>query len=655
MKTRFYTFNRIVLNTGLLMVFLFSLFGGSPQIAAAVGINSQNSQQAVVVIPTPTSPTGTISDTTPAYKWTRIKGATKYSFTLYKGTLEVYSKTVLNNGCGTSLIYCVSTPTNLLTDGLYKWKVRAYVGNLWKNNSTLLTFTVKAVPTLKSPIGTVTDSTPTFKWSKIKNATKYTLNLYNETGLKYSKIVFASACDATTCSTAPSTVLAIGKYKWKVQSYVGGVWNAYSALKYFNLKKLLRVWSFSNEVMTSAIAFKKDHPDVEIEYTMIPMTNNEYQDAVLAAVGTANAPDVIALEAAFVKEFVADDFLSNLNSLLPAAATAQTYQHVIDMGTYNGITKAFSYQITPGALFYRRSLATEYFGNDDPAVIGPLLSNWTSFTTAAAKVKADSSGNTVMVGSYQEFMRVFLDNRSQPWVVDNTLTIDPMVDSIVDNAKTYRDNGYSWDYFQWQDDWFAGMNDAIPSGKQVFSYFLPAWGLTFVLMPNGPSTGGDWAVVAGPMQYEWGGTWLGVMKNSSRQTLATEFVRFATLDTVHLTKWATGVYTHEYLAALDPNIPSDLYQRPGDLVSSKLVVDDIKDTFTSGDAFDFLGGQNFYEFFAEAALGVSTELVQSSDDTIYNCLNDSLLLFVGGGSTEDEMWSNFKTCVATNFPELIIP
>ena len=42
-------------------------------------------------------------------------------------------------------------------------------------------------------------------------------------------------------------------------------------------KTVLNVWSFTNEIRTMAIAFEGKHPDVDVVYTMIPMTNGEYQ------------------------------------------------------------------------------------------------------------------------------------------------------------------------------------------------------------------------------------------------------------------------------------------------------------------------------------------------------------------------------------------
>src|SRR5512141_2156708 len=81
------------------------------------------------------------------------------------------------------------------------------------------------------------------------------------------------------------------------------------------LSGTLNVWSFTNEIKTMAVAFQGKHPNVKVVYTMIPMTNGEYQTKVKAAAGTKDSPDVVALEAAFVKEWVESDLLADLNDL----------------------------------------------------------------------------------------------------------------------------------------------------------------------------------------------------------------------------------------------------------------------------------------------------------------------------------------------------
>jgi hypothetical protein len=427
----------------------------------------------------------------------------------------------------------------------------------------------------------------------------------------------------------------------------------------------LNVWSFTTEIRSMAIAFQGKHPGVKVVYTMIPMTNGEYQTKVKAAAGTADSPDVVALEAAFVKEWVESDLLANLNSLVPLTKTLKTYQNVVQVGTFNGVAKAFSYQATPGAFFYRRSIAKECLGTDDLVQVQAMVADMTKFVETAAKIKACGTGDYFTVGTGGELFTPFLSARAKPWIVDNTLVIDPAVVDYVHFAKLMRDNGYESGATQWSAGWFAGMNDTLVDAagtpKKVWSYFLPTWGLPYVLSPNsvpasgGAGTGGDWAMINGPLSYQWGGTWVGVLKGSPNSALGTEFVKFVGLDEENLTNWATGVYTNAYLKAIDPTTPDTQLQAAGDFVSSQLVVDKITSSFDNSTLATFLGGENSYGAFAKAAPSVNGALMTGSDDAIQRALNDPLAAYLSGTMTEAQMWAAWLDAVRNVFPDLTIP
>lgn len=429
------------------------------------------------------------------------------------------------------------------------------------------------------------------------------------------------------------------------------------------LEGTLNVWAFTNEIRTMAIAFEGRHPKVDVVYTMIPMTNGEYQTKVKAAAGTSDSPDVVALEAAFVKEWVESDLLANLNELLPLTEELKTFPSVVEVGTYEGVTKAYSYQATPGAFFYRRSIAKECLGTDDPVKVQEMVADLDKFVETAAKIKECGTGDYFTVGTPGEMLNPFLANRSQPWIVDDTLVIDPMVIEYINFAKLMRDNGYESQATQWSEGWFAGMNDTLKDAngnpKKVFSYFLPTWGLPYVLIPNSKSdttdTGGDWAMINGPMAYQWGGTWVGVLEGSPNSELAKEFVKFVALDEENLTNWATGVYTNEYLKAIDPQTPDDQQQAGGDFVSSQVVVEKITSSFDNSDLAKFLGGQNSYAAFGKAAPNVNGALLTGSDDAIQRALNDPLASYLNGTITEAEMYAQWLAAVRNEFPDLIIP
>lgn len=185
------------------------------------------------VVPTPKAPAGAISDTTPTYKWSKVTGATRYTYQLLKGTTIVYTKNVASTVCSATV--CTSTPATVLGTGTYRWKVRAMVGGVWKPNSALKTFTISLTPTPLAPSGPISDTTPTYKWNKIAGVSSYHYQLMKGTALIYTMTAPSTACVGTTCTGTPATVLSAGAYQWRVQALVGGIWRPYSAYKAFTI------------------------------------------------------------------------------------------------------------------------------------------------------------------------------------------------------------------------------------------------------------------------------------------------------------------------------------------------------------------------------------------------------------------------------------
>lgn len=431
------------------------------------------------------------------------------------------------------------------------------------------------------------------------------------------------------------------------------------------LSGTLKVWAFGSDQRAQAVAFMERNPKVKIEFTTIPMNGGEYQTKVKAAAGTADSPDIVYLEAAFVREWVESKLLADQTDLLPLAKDLKSYQSGLDVGNFNGAQKAYTYQSTPGAYFYRRSIAKECLGTDDPEKVQAMVADLDKFVEVAAKIKECGKGSYYTVGTAGEMQNPFLTNRTQPWVVDGKLVIDPKVVDYIQFAKMMRDKGYESGAAQWSEGWFAGFNDSLKdaAGKsqKVFSYFLPTWGLTYVLAPNAKAkdgssdTTGDWAMVSGPMPYQWGGTWIGALDGSPNAALAKEYIKFTTLDEKFLTQWAQGYYVNAKLKEIDPTVPDDLNQVAGDFVSSQLVVEKITTSFDKSTLADFLGGQNSYGAFAAAAPSVSGKLIQGADDAIQRALGDPLAAYLSGKTTEAEMWAAWLTAVGNDNPDLVLP
>ena len=111
-----------------------------------------------------------------------------------------------------------------------------------------------------------------------------------------------------------------------------------------------------------------------------------------------------------------------------AIADAKIAQYAVDIGTNaDGDVDGLGYQATGGAFIYRRSIAKEVFGTDDPAQIAEILgagtNSWDKFWEAAAKL---AENNVAIVSSDGDVWHAVENSSETGWInADGLLHIDP--------------------------------------------------------------------------------------------------------------------------------------------------------------------------------------------------------------------------------------
>lgn len=203
-------------------------------------------------IPTLVAPKGTITDTTPAYKWTKVSGATQYRYQLMKGATTVYTKTVAASACATS--NCTSTPATVLSYAAYKWRAQAMVGGVWKTYSPYANFTVS-----KPAVGFNSQFTSNAAgWSAVKGAWSIlSPGYYRALGLvnywssivhtgNYPTLDFQARVKRLGCSTCSNRLMIRGKTTPLSATYG---WSSAYSFQYVN-DKYFSVWKNVNGVST---------------------------------------------------------------------------------------------------------------------------------------------------------------------------------------------------------------------------------------------------------------------------------------------------------------------------------------------------------------------------------------------------------------------
>lgn len=419
--------------------------------------------------------------------------------------------------------------------------------------------------------------------------------------------------------------------------------------------KVLNLWSFTDEVPKMLDKYKEIYKErtgndfpYEIKTTIIATTDGAYQPALDQALagGGSDAPDIYCAEAAFVLKYTQGDASQyaaaykdlgiDVDKLV---AESEIAQYTVEIGTRgDGKLVGLGYQATGGAFIYRRSIAKDVWGTDDPAVIKDKVGpGWDKFFQAAEDLKA--KGYAIISGD-GDLWHAVENSSDQGWIVDGKLVIDPKREAFLDYSKKLKDNGYHNDTTDWTDAWYADMKDA--GGKKVFGFFGPAWLINYVMAGNsggeapGEGTYGDWAVCEPPVGFFWGGTWVLANKDTKIPKAVGEIIEWITLDNSETGLqyyWANGT----------------LYGPGGtkDTVASGAVMK------KSDGTLPFLGGQNMFDVFVPAGEFANGKNLTQYDETINKYWRNQVSEYSNGNKSRDQAIADFKQQVADNLDVIV--
>ena len=411
--------------------------------------------------------------------------------------------------------------------------------------------------------------------------------------------------------------------------------------------KVLNIYCWNTEFQDRFEYFKKSGKlpsDVKVNFVITPNENNAYQNALDAALLKQNEAaaddkiDMFLIEADYALKYVNSDYTLNVKDIgLTDKDLSDMYQYTKDIAsTSKGDLKAVTWQATPGLFAYRRSIAKDVLGTDDPDKVQEALSTWDKFNSVAEK--ANAKGYKMLSG-YDDAYRVFSNNVSKPWVdKNNKIQIDDNLMKWVEQTKTYTEKGYNNKSSLWDSTWAA---DQGPKGK-VFGFFYSTWGINFTLLGNSLATPvkeggkeevgngiyGDYAVCQGPQSYYWGGTWICAASGTDNPNLIKEIMKTLTCDKsteVQITK-DTQDYT---------NTISGM---------NELASSDFKSAF--------LGGQNHIKLFAQAAPKINMKNISAYDQGLNEEFQKAMKDYFDGNVTKDKALDNFYKAAIEKYPNL---
>ena len=292
----------------------------------------------------------------------------------------------------------------------------------------------------------------------------------------------------------------------------------------------------------------------------------------------------------------------------------------------DGVQRGSTWQCCPGLLVYRRDIAKDVFGTDDPEEVGKKMKDWDTAKATAEELKAKGY---YTFASYADTFRLYGNSISQPWVEDGatTVNVDQQVMNWIKDSKEWLDAGYLNKTVkgQWNDDW----NKAMGSESKVFAFLFPAWGIDFTLKPNWDGEDGEWAVTNPPQEYNWGGSYIHAATGTDNPEHAKDIILALTGNKDNLLK-----------------ISKDY----SDFTNTKSGMQEVAkdDTFAS----DFLGGQNPFTYFSPVAENIQIATLSAYDQGCVELIQNAFSDYFQGQVDYDKAKSNFETAIKERYPEI---
>ena len=373
--------------------------------------------------------------------------------------------------------------------------------------------------------------------------------------------------------------------------------------------------------------------EVTVKWNITPNENNAYQnnlDATLLKQEDAAADDkvdIFLVEADYALKYVDTEYTMAVKDLgITDQDVANQYKYTKDIVTDSkGVLKGLSWQGCPAVLFYNREVAKEVLGSDDPAVVQESVKVWDTFVATAATM--DAAGYD-MVSSVNDTYRVYSNNVSTKWVVDNKIQIDDNIMKWVDDSKKLVDAGYAGTHDLRSDDWSKGF---YPEGK-VFCYFGPAWLVNFSMAADQPGSVGNlgqWGATVGPQGFFWGGTWICAATGTDNAELIKDIMLQMT--------------TNEELM-------TGIVKKDDDFVNNKPAMEAMAADTSYSSAI--LGGQNPLAMYCEGAESIDLSNLSAFDQGCNEEFQKAMKNYFEGNADLNAALDLFYKAVEEKYPEL---
>lgn len=336
----------------------------------------------------------------------------------------------------------------------------------------------------------------------------------------------------------------------------------------------LTIWDWDEAALNE---FTQNYMDrnKNVQIDKLVVATADYMQKFQAAVASGtDVPDVVMTEMAYRGQLFELGVLEDLSKDPYSVKKEDMFDFAWSLGSGpNGELYGVEQQICPTGFAYRRDLAKQYLGTDDPDEIAKLIPDWDSFVKLGKEIKEKSGGKVFIFSGIDEMLGTLRYQNPFDYIDGDTLDITGRYKEMFDVACNMNKEGI-----------FANLtgpalNSSYAEGSVLF-YRCAPWSCKWGVETNDPNGKGNWALtkMPGDSGATYGGTSVSIYSGSQSKELAWDYIQ----DT-----YCTG-----------ENVKVG-YEKFGFLTGFKAPYDDKSSYYyTTPSAYDeFFGGQKLTDFF----------------------------------------------------------
>ncbi len=266
-----------------------------------------------------------------------------------------------------------------------------------------------------------------------------------------------------------------------------------------NPSGVVTVWGWDEtEILKDHLA--TIYPNLTINYVTIAQSDLPQKIQTTLASG-AQMPDIIQLEATTRGKMYSLNCWENLSAApYNVDKNIFTIDQIPVSVDANGNLLGLPMGAVPSAMAYKRSLAKEYFGTDDPDALYQMFTTWNDYVEKGKEVNEKSNGTVKMFAGLSDLYSVLIGQTIIPFTVGDKLNVEASLTPIFEQLIAIKQA----DVVDTLEQDSPALMASYADSTHIF-YPCAQWSPRWILKPN-DSRDGEWGLMelAGGA-VNWGG------------------------------------------------------------------------------------------------------------------------------------------------------